>query len=61
LLELHFQSGVFSAAFFVPFDQVKFSLSASGLLFMVLFSMFCDTLNVERIGAVFLKGEDSPN
>jgi hypothetical protein len=50
-LELHFHVGVFSAV----------SLSGTGLLLAVLFSMFCVTLDVERIGAAFLKGEDSPN
>jgi hypothetical protein len=60
-LNLIFTGGVFSAVFFVRFDQVKFSLSGTGLLFLVLFSMFCVTLDVERIGAACLKGEDSPN
>jgi hypothetical protein len=57
-LNLIFTGGVFSAVFFVCFDQVKFSLSGTGLLFMVLFSMFCVTLDVERIGLAFLKGKD---
>ena len=60
-LNLIFTGGVFSAVFFVRFDKVRFSLSGTGLLFMILFSMFCLTLDVERIGAAFLKGEDSPN
>jgi hypothetical protein len=56
-LNFIFTGGVFSAVFFVRFDQVKFSLSGTGLLFLVLFSMFCVTLDLERIGAAFLKGE----
>jgi hypothetical protein len=60
-LNLIFTGGVFSAVFFVRFDQAKFSFSGTGLLFMVLFSMFCVTLDVERIGAAFLKGEDPPS
>ena len=59
-LNLIFTGGVFSAVFFVRFDQVKFSLSGTGLLVVVLFSMFCVTLDVERIGAAFLKGKDLP-
>ena len=60
-LNFIFTSGVFSAVFFVRFDQVKFSLSSTGLLLVVLFSMFCVSLDVERIGAAFLKGEDLPH
>ena len=59
-LNLIFTGGVFSAVFFVRFDQVKFSLSGTGLLFLLLFSMFLVTVDVERIGAAFLKGENSP-
>ena len=58
-LNLIFTGGVFSAVFFVRFDQVRLSLSGTGLLFMILFSMFCLTLDVERIGTAFLKGKDS--
>jgi len=58
-LNLIFTGGVFSAVFFVRFDQVRFSLSGTGLLFMILFSMFCLTLDVECIGTAFLKGKDS--
>jgi hypothetical protein len=57
-LNFIFTGGVFSAVFFVRFDQVKFSLSGTGLLFAVLFSMFCVTLDFERIGVAFLKGKD---
>jgi hypothetical protein len=60
-LNFIFAGGVFSAVFFVRFDQAKFSLSGTGLLLVVLFSIFCVTLDIERIGAAFLKGEDSPN
>jgi hypothetical protein len=59
-LNLIFTGGVFSAVFFVRFDQVKFSPSGTGLLLVILFSMFCVTLDLERIGAAFLKGEGSP-
>ena len=58
-LNFIFTSGVFSTVFFLRFDQVKFSLSGTGLLLMILFSMFCVTLDVERIGVAFLKGENS--
>jgi hypothetical protein len=60
-LNFIFTGGVFSAVFFVRFDQVKFSFSGIGLLLVVLFSMFCVTLDVERVGVAFLKGEDPPN
>jgi hypothetical protein len=49
-----FTGGVFSAVFFVRFDQVKFSLSGTGLLLAILFSMFCVSLDLERIGQAFL-------
>jgi hypothetical protein len=60
-LNLIFTGGVFSAVFFVRFDQVKFSFSGTGLLLVILFSMFCVTLDVERIGVAFLKGKDLPH
>ena len=60
-LNFIFTGGFFWAVFFVRFDQEKFSLSGTGLLFMILFSMFCVTLDVERIGAAFLKGKDLPH
>jgi hypothetical protein len=53
-LNFIFTGGVFSAVFFVRFDQVKFSLSGTGLLLLILFSMFCVTLDLERIGQAFL-------
>jgi hypothetical protein len=53
-LNFIFTGGVFSAVFFVRFDQVKFSLSGTGLLLLILFSMFCVTLDLERIGQTFL-------
>jgi hypothetical protein len=59
-LNFIFTSGVFSTVFFLRFDQVKFSLSGTGLLLLILFSMFCVTLDLERIGAAFLKAEKSP-
>ena len=34
-------------------------LSGTGLLFVVQFSRFCVTIDVERVGAAFLKGKDS--
>jgi hypothetical protein len=60
-LNFIFTGGVFSAVFFARFDQVKFSFSGTGLLFLVLFSMFCVTLDIERIGVSFLKGGTSGN
>ena len=60
-LNFIFAGGVFSAVFFARFGQVKFSFNGTGLLSLILFSMFCVTLDVERIGAAFLKGEDLPN
>jgi hypothetical protein len=57
-LNFIFTGGVFSAVVFVRFDQVKFSLRGADLLF-ILFSMFCLTIDVERIGIAFLKAEDS--
>jgi hypothetical protein len=56
-LNFIFAGGLFSAVFFVRFDQVKFSVSGTGLLLLILFSMFCVSLDLERIGAAFLKGE----
>jgi hypothetical protein len=60
-LNFIFTSGVFSAVFLVRFGQVKFSLSGIGLLLAILFSMFCVTLDVERIGGAFLKGKEVHN
>jgi hypothetical protein len=57
-LNLIFTGGIFSAVFLVRFDRVEFSLSGTGLLLAILFSMFCVTLDVERIEAAFLKGKD---
>jgi hypothetical protein len=57
-LELHFHGRRFLSGVFVRFDQVKFSLRGADLLF-ILFSMFCLTIDVERIGIAFLKAEDS--
>jgi hypothetical protein len=53
-LNFIFTGGVFSAVFFVRFDQVEFSLSGTGLLFLILFSMFCVSLDLERVGQAFL-------
>jgi hypothetical protein len=60
-LELHFHRWRFLSVFFARFDQVKFLPSGIGILFVLLFSMFLVTLDVERIGAAFLKGETSCN
>jgi hypothetical protein len=53
-LNFIFTGGVFSAVFFVRFDQVKFSVSGTGLLILILFSMFCVSLDLERVGQAFL-------
>jgi hypothetical protein len=56
---------IFTSAFFQPSPSfvrhVNFSLSGTGLLRAVLFSMFCVTLDVEHIRVAFLKGEDLRN
>lgn len=58
-LNFIFTGGVFSAIYFVRFEQVTFSVSGTGLLFGILFSMFCVTLDLERIGLAFLTGDGS--
>ncbi|MCW1924463.1 hypothetical protein OKA05_17990 [Luteolibacter arcticus] len=57
-LNFIFTGGVFSAIFFVRYDQVIFSAGGAGLLFGILFSMFCVTLDFERSGAALLKGKE---
>lgn len=59
-LNFIFAAGVFSAVFFVRYDQVIFSWSGAGLLFGILFSMFCVTRDLERIGSALLSDETSP-
>ncbi|MCW1923132.1 hypothetical protein OKA05_11260 [Luteolibacter arcticus] len=58
-LNFIFAGGVFSTVFFARYDQVIFSLHGMALLFGILFSMFCVSLDLERIGAAFLRGKVS--
>jgi hypothetical protein len=49
-LNLIFVSGVFATIFFVLFEDVSFSAFNSTFLFVVLFSAFCYTRELERLG-----------
>ncbi|MEY4568792.1 MAG: hypothetical protein RLZZ398_231 [Verrucomicrobiota bacterium] len=59
-LNFIFTGGLFSAVFFIRYDQVIFTTGGVVMLFSVLFSMFCVTLDLERVGAAYLKGENPP-
>ncbi len=56
-LNFIFAGGVFSAVFFVRYDEMIFSPIGIVLLFGILFSMFCVSRDLERIGAALLAGE----
>lgn len=47
--------GTFSTVFLVRFDQVHFAPGRGALLLAVLFSMFCFTQELERLGQAFLR------
>ena len=49
-LNFIFIAGVFSASVFLRYDVIDFTLLNLGLLVAVLFSGFCYTLELERIG-----------
>jgi hypothetical protein len=54
-LNFIFAGAVFSAVFFVRFNELNISLWGSFLLFTVLFSIFCYTLELERLGRALVE------
>jgi len=49
-LNFIFLSGVFATAFFVRFDVVAFSIFGTTVVFAALFSVYCFTRELERLG-----------
>jgi hypothetical protein len=49
-LNFIFLSGVFATTFFVRFDVVNFSILGTIVIFAALFSVFCFTRELERLG-----------
>src|SRR3954447_22735963 len=58
-LNFVFTTGLFATIFFVRFAEIEFSWWRALMLLAVLFSMFCFTLELERLGQV-LMGRTSP-
>ncbi|HYY30813.1 MAG TPA: hypothetical protein VE860_22945 [Chthoniobacterales bacterium] len=54
-LNFIFAGATFSAVYLVRFKEVQMSPLEFALLFAVLFSMFCYTLELERLGGAFVK------
>jgi hypothetical protein len=54
-LNFIFAAGVFSAVYLVRFNDLDISLLGSVLLFAILFSIFCYTLELERLGRALVE------
>lgn len=52
-LSFVFIGGMFSVVFFTRFEELEFSIWKAPLLMAVLFSLFCYTLDLDRIGKAF--------
>jgi hypothetical protein len=57
-LNFIFASAVFSAVYLVRFNELKMSLWEFAFLSTVLFSMFCYTLELERLGRALVERKD---
>jgi hypothetical protein len=57
-LNFIFAGATFSAVYLVRFKEVKMSPLGFLLLLVVLFSMFCYTLELERLGGALVKRND---
>jgi len=49
-LSFVFIEGLFSLVFFTRFEELEFSIWKALLLIAVLFSLFCYTLDLDRLG-----------
>ncbi len=52
-LSFVFIAGMFSVVFFTRFEELEFSIWKALFLMVVLFSLFCYTLDLDRIGKAF--------
>jgi len=52
--------GMFSVVFFTRFEELEFSIWKVLFLLTVLFSLFCYTLDLERIAKAFAEGVAEP-
>jgi hypothetical protein len=59
-LSFVFIGGLFSVVFFTRFESLEFSIWKVLLLLAVLFSLFCYTLDLERIAKAFSEGVAEP-
>ena len=57
-LNFIFAAAVFSAVYLVRFNELEMSLWGFVLLSGVLFSMFCYTLELERLGRALIERKD---
>jgi hypothetical protein len=59
-LSFVFIAGMFSVVFFTRFEELEFSIWKALLLMAVLFSLFCYTLDLDRIGKAFSEPVTEP-
>ena len=59
-LSFVFVGGMFGVVFYARFHQLEFSLWKVSLLMVALFSMFCYTLELERLGKAFGEAQAKP-
>ena len=57
-MKFTFAAAVFSAVYLVRFNQVEISFGGFLILATVLFSIFCYTLELERIGRALVEPKD---
>jgi hypothetical protein len=57
-LNFIFAAGVFSAVYLVRFNELDISFWGSVLLSTILFSIFCYTLELERLGRALVERKD---
>jgi hypothetical protein len=57
-LNFVFAGAVFSAVYLVRFNELEISLLGFVLISVVLFSIFCYTLELERMGRALLERKD---
>ena len=59
-LSFVFIGGMFSVVFFTRFDELEFSIWKILFLLVVLFSLFCYTLDLDRLAKAFSEGMAEP-
>ncbi len=59
-LSFVFIGGMFGVVFFTRFHELEFSAWKVSVLLAVLFSMFCYTLELERLGKAFWEAQTEP-